>query len=151
MTAPGSTWANAQIRVPRPMEELSTMAVACRKNCAGCNRRGISAHSILTFQTGSSTRGACACWFPPPRRGQVPQRPVLRRERVDQARVPSLRAQQDALQDQVGDTTHVLGRLFDGNQCRLVHKFTGLLDRGSGDVILASVNRGIPPRVTIPF
>src|ERR1022692_2873424 len=56
MTAPGITWANAQMRVPRPIVEISTMAVGCRKNCAGCNRRGISAHSILTFQPGPPAR-----------------------------------------------------------------------------------------------
>src|SRR5438105_1195839 len=34
ITAPGSTWANAQIRVPSPIEWLSTSAVSCLKYLA---------------------------------------------------------------------------------------------------------------------
>src|SRR5260370_32967077 len=37
ITAPGKMWANAQMRVPAPTEELSTMAVSCLKKFRSAN------------------------------------------------------------------------------------------------------------------
>src|ERR1039457_7626436 len=37
ITAPGRTWANAQMRVPAPTEALSTIAVSCWKKPASVN------------------------------------------------------------------------------------------------------------------
>src|ERR1035441_8602379 len=37
ITAPGRTWANAQMRVPAPIEGLSTIAVSCWKKASSAN------------------------------------------------------------------------------------------------------------------
>ena len=37
ITAPGRTWTKAQMRVPAPTEELSTMAVSCLKKLSSAN------------------------------------------------------------------------------------------------------------------
>src|ERR1035437_8356654 len=37
ITAPGRTWANAQMRVPAPIEGLSTIAVSCWKKPPSAN------------------------------------------------------------------------------------------------------------------
>src|ERR1019366_248190 len=46
ITAPGRTWANAQMRVPAPIEGLSTMAVSCWKKSVNAGLLGKSLQGV---------------------------------------------------------------------------------------------------------
>src|ERR1700680_2025976 len=60
ITAPGSTWANAQIRVPFPMEWLSTSAVSCLKySAASTGLRTVS--SSAEWHTGNVIHNSWGC------------------------------------------------------------------------------------------
>ena len=122
-------------RQPRRAHHLRAEPVSCIASLMYCT----SLTLVSRCSSGVYQRYNSRACVPLARRRQVPQRAILVRERVHQARNPALRAEQDALQHQVvhaaeedvaiahdvaqvGDAADIFGRFLDGDEVRLIRQ-----------------------------